>query len=57
MSYRTVLVTSDAIRSRSRQVHVSVARDADLEAIAALVNSGYRGDRSRASRQPVQFLH
>jgi ribosomal protein S18 acetylase RimI-like enzyme len=48
MSYRTVLVTSDAIRSRSRQVHVSVARDADLEAIAALVNSGYRGDTSRA---------
>jgi ribosomal protein S18 acetylase RimI-like enzyme len=29
-------------------VHVRIATDADLDAIAALVNSGYRGDASRA---------
>jgi ribosomal protein S18 acetylase RimI-like enzyme len=29
-------------------VHVSIATDADLEAVSALVNSGYRGDSSRA---------
>ena len=31
-----------------RTVHVTIATDADLEAIAALVNSGYRGESSRA---------
>lgn len=29
-------------------MHVSIAGEADLEAIAVLVNSGYRGDTSRA---------
>jgi hypothetical protein len=29
-------------------VHVSIATDADLDAVAALVNSGFRGDSSRA---------
>ena len=29
-------------------VHVTIATDADLDSIAALVNSGYRGDSSRA---------
>lgn len=29
-------------------MHVSVARESDLEAIAALVNSSFRGDSSRA---------
>ena len=29
-------------------MHVSVARDSELEAIAALVNSAYRGESSRA---------
>jgi ribosomal protein S18 acetylase RimI-like enzyme len=29
-------------------VHVTIATDADLDAVAALVNSGYRGDASRA---------
>ena len=29
-------------------MHVSVARESDLEAIAALVNSAFRGDSSRA---------
>ena len=32
----------------NRSLHVSIAGDSDLEAIAALVNSGYRGDSSRA---------
>lgn len=31
-----------------RTVHVTIATDADLDAIAALVNSGYRGESSRA---------
>ena len=29
-------------------MHVSIATDADLDAVAALVNSGFRGDSSRA---------
>jgi ribosomal protein S18 acetylase RimI-like enzyme len=29
-------------------VHVTIATDAELDAVAALVNSGYRGDSSRA---------
>ena len=29
-------------------MHVTIATDADLDAVAALVNSGYRGDSSRA---------
>ena len=29
-------------------MHVSIADDADLDAVAALVNSGFRGDSSRA---------
>jgi ribosomal protein S18 acetylase RimI-like enzyme len=29
-------------------MHVSIAGDADLEAVAALVNAGFRGDSSRA---------
>ena len=29
-------------------MHVSVARDTDLDAVATLVNSSYRGDSSRA---------
>ena len=29
-------------------MHVTIATDADLEAVAALVNSGYRGESSRA---------
>ena len=33
---------------RSGAVHVTPATDAELDAIAALVNSGYRGDASRA---------
>ena len=34
--------------NRSGAVHVSIATDAELDAIAALVNSAYRGESSRA---------
>lgn len=45
---RPLRVNAPSITVRDSLMHVSVARDSDLEAIAALVNSAFRGDSSRA---------